>query len=143
MYESTAEMIQTMLWIRRTGMPSNDARSERSAEARIALPNAPKRRKNASAISTIGAMMMISTSSPAKFVWPTANDAVIGGLKNVAVPVPNATLRPRAAATRSCWMPVVATVRISRGEFRKRRMNTNSIVRPTKTAASSPVITAR
>ena len=64
--ESMAARIQTTVETRRTGMPSNDARSPFSADARTAMPMSVNRKKAASPAQMTAVTMAAAKKSPVK-----------------------------------------------------------------------------
>ena len=64
-------MIHTMVDTRATGMPSNDARSPFSAEARTAIPMSVKRKKAASAAQITAVAAPAITKLPSKTSVPS------------------------------------------------------------------------
>ncbi len=70
---STVATVHTIVCRRRTGMPSVDARSARSALPRTATPMLLSRSHAASAMNAIGIITIAITSLPLKMVLPTWN----------------------------------------------------------------------
>jgi hypothetical protein len=135
----TDATVHTTVCSRRTGMPSVDARSARSAAPTMAMPTIERLKNAASATSTAGTTSMVSTSLALKIVPPSSKSHPTGGLSRVSNPSsPNARGSSSAAAVSTCATPMVATVTTSRGAVKKRRMTSISTSAPSTTAAASP-----
>ncbi len=137
----TVARTHTMVWSRRMGMPSDAARSARSAPARIAMPVSLRRRNQANPTSTIGTATTATTSVPRNTIGSIVKCTSNGA--GIELPV---TLNQRgsssAAAASTCAIPIVATERTRRGEREKRRTRKNSTAAPTTSAAASPATRA-
>ncbi len=131
--------IQTTVWSRLTGMPRRAARSARSAEARTAMPTSVRRRNTARAIITSGATTRAASSSAPKMIGSTVNWMSQGRSRAWADGrSPQSRGSNRLQAPSRVARPMVATVRISRGASKKRRMTSSSTRAPTTRAASRP-----
>ncbi len=98
----------------------------------------------ASAMNAIGIITIAITSLPLKMVLPTWNLTSNGGSSRLVWKSwPNAWAMNSPAAMRTCERPIVATVRISRGALKNRRMIRVSTSTPSTMAATSPVVNAR
>ena len=126
-----------MVWRRRIGMPSDAARSARSAPARIAIPRSLRCRNSVSATSTIGTVTNATTSVPRNTMGLMVKCRLNGA--GMVLPVTlNQPGRNSPMAASTCAMPIVATDRTSRGERANRRTTRNSTAAPTTSAAAKP-----
>ena len=140
MNASTVVMTHTVVWTRPTGTPSVDARSERSAAARIAMPIARVAHEAARARpSTIGTTMKTIRSLSSKKTPPMLTLMSNGGFSvgRSRSLNPNQPGMNSASAVSSCATPIVATVRTSRGARQNRLMNVRSTTKPRKIAPRS------
>ena len=114
--DSTAARVQTWASSRRTGMPSSEARSGRSAAARTAVPVSVRRRNSASPPIISGATTSAIRSFASKLTCPTLKlSSKGGGSVRIAGPSPHARGRSSAQKPRICDRPRVATVSCRRG----------------------------
>ena len=144
MKASTAVITHTMVWIRATGTPRVAARSARSATARTAMPILVYRMKSAKAPSTSGTMMNAIRSLSLKKMPPISTLMSNGGFSS-GRPMslnPNQRGMNSARAVNSWAMPMVATVRTSRGARENRLMNVRSTTKPRKMALTRPTTIA-
>ena len=107
-----------------TAMPTSDRVNHADTAARLARDTTTATRS--SALNTIGAMCQ---------VWCQGN--VITAVE-IGV-CPQMRGMSRLTTTRNCDRPMVATVRTSLGDRRKRRTTTNSAQKVSTTTATSPV----
>ncbi len=119
-YARTLAITHTIVCSRFTGMPRVDARSPRSAEARIAVPKVEWRMKRPSAMKQSGTKMIVRTSVALNVTPGNVKLTVNGGTRR-GVPKTwregNQFGRKRATPVSTCETPMVATVTISRGEW--------------------------
>ena len=115
--DSTAAPVQTWASSRRTGMPSRAARSARSADARTATPVSVNLSTDATTASSTGATTRAITSLASKTTPPSSTRSSNGvGSERTAGPSPHRSGRASAAKASTCDRPMVATVRMRRGE---------------------------
>ena len=137
--ESPPAMTQTNVPTRLVLIPSCAARSVDSAAARTATPNRDRRRKAERATP-------LATTTSTAITWLPRNTtgdhvkAKLNGVGNcwLARSRPKARGKMSSKADSSWAMPMVATVRMSRGALAKRRTNRNSATPPTIRALVSP-----
>ena len=121
------------------------ARSALPALARMAMPTLVRWRKSASATNAIGATTIAMIELASKTIPLIVISALNGGSIRAATRrgLPHAR-GSRMAATASSWArPSVATVRISRGAVKKRRITASSTIAPRRSDATRPTGTAR
>ena len=134
--------IHTTECTRRTGMPSSAARSASSAQARMATPRRV-RRNSASPTNASGITTSATTSFPPKVNGSTVNERSNGAGKLCGGrPTPNHPGRSNPSPASSWARPMVATVRISRGDRKNRRITSSSTAAPRTTAAAIPTTKA-
>ncbi len=138
---SPPAITQATVCTRFTGMPSSDARSAFSADARSAIPIRVYRRKAARASTAAMAMPKEKGKSPEKTFVPTLNLNDLNGVGTKEIGCPPLPSQIGIFSDRKArpWdTPIVTTVRISRGDFAKRRITRRStsppITAPPKTA---------
>ena len=130
---------------RPTGMPSMAARSRRSPVARTAMPTSLRVNQRDTAARHPRETTTATRSSAVKTTGATCHVACQGKF-TTAVEMgvcPQMRGISRLTTTRNCDSPMVATVRIRRGDRRKRRTTTISTVAVRSTAATSPVANPR
>ncbi len=138
---STAAMTHTRVSSLRTGMPSSAARSAFSAVPRTATPTRV-RRNSASSVHTTGTATAAMISPPRNFTNPMVNCALIGAGSGSVLVTSNQRGSRRPAPASTCARPMVATLRISRGERKNLRITRSSTTAPSTTAATIPVANA-
>ena len=142
MPDSSPAMIQTMVDTRATGMPSSDARSPFSAEARTAMPMSVYRKKAASAaqITAVAtpAMMKLPSKTSVPRVKSYFDHGVTNRLDVIRSPVIHScTLSSKKTSRRET--PMVATVAMSLGAERNRRMTSTSVAPPSSAEPTSTI----
>ena len=139
--ERTPATTQVTDCSRPTGMPSIDARSRRSPAACTAIPTSLRVNQRETAArqptETITATRWLALNTTGLRCQATCQGNVTTALE-IGV-WPQMRGMSRLTTTRSCDRPMVATVRISRGERRKRRTTRISRVAVSTTEATSPV----
>ena len=130
---------------RPTGMPSMEARSRRSPTACTASPTSVRVNQRDTAARQATETMTATRWSAVKTTGPTCQEACHGN-DTVALAMgvwPQMRGISRLRTTRSWDNPMVATVRISRGERRKRRTTRSSTVAVRRREATRPVARPR
>ena len=139
--ERTPATTQVTDWRRPTGMPSMEARSRRSPAACTATPMSLRVNQAHTAARETTETMTATRSLASKTIGAMCQWKSHG---NVATAVeigacPQMRGINRLSTTRTWARPMVATVRMRRGERRKRRITTNSAEKVSSTTATSPV----
>ncbi len=128
-------------WRRPTGMPSMDARSRRSPAACTATPMSLRVNQAHTAARQATETITATRSLASKTMGAMCQERCQGNVAT-AVPMgvwPQSRGMRRLSTTRTWASPMVATVRMRRGERRKRRMTTNSAMAVRRTDATRPV----
>ncbi len=130
---------------RPTGMPSMEARSRRSPTACTASPTSLRVNQRETAARQASETMTATRSLASRTTGPTCQANCQGKLATaVAMGAwPQIRGMSRLRTTRSWDRPMVATVRISRGERRKRRTTRISTVAVRRSEATRPVASPR
>ena len=131
-------------------MPRVAARSSRSAAALTARPVLDRAKNHPRATKQTGTAIIVTMSLALKNVPPNSHRSVNGGEIRVSpncsneVPVSDSSHEGRRSETPiSSWaIPIVATVRISRGARAKRRMMAACTTKVINTVAARPVAAA-
>ena len=119
-YARTLAITQTIVCRRFTGMPSVAARSPRSADARIAVPNAERCMNRPSATKQTGTRMIVRTSVALNVTPGSVKLTVNGGVRRGEPKMSrlgNHWGMNSAKPVSTCEIPIVATVTIRRGEL--------------------------
>ena len=143
--ESTPATTQVADCRRPTGMPSMEARSRRSPAAWTAMPMSLLVNQSETAARQTTETMTATRSSWSKTMGGMCQ-AKCHGKVTVALAIgvwPQMRGMSRLITTRSWDRPMVATVRMRRGERRKRRTTRISTVAVRSTDATSPVARPR
>ncbi len=130
---------------RPTGMPSMEARSRRSPAAWTAMPTSVLVNQMETAASASTETMTATASSWSKTMGAMCQAKCHGNV-TVALAIgvwPQIRGIRRLMTTRSWESPMVATVRMRRGERRKRRTTTISALAVRRTDATRPVANPR
>ena len=130
---------------RPTGMPSMAARSRRSPVARTAMPTPLRVNQKDTAARQPRETTTATRSSAVNTTGATCH-VTCQGKFTTAVEIgvcPQMRGMSRLTTTRNWDSPMVATVRIRRGDRRKRRTTTISTAAVRITAATSPVASPR
>ena len=122
MPDMPAAMTHTSVLIRLTGTPRSEARSDDSAEARIAMPRRERRKNSPRPSARSGTTTMISRCPPLNTTgnqchWKSNGTGGCGAWSKS-----NSFGSPSSTNERIWAMPMVATVRTRRGAVAKRRM---------------------
>ena len=141
---STVVITHTVAWMRPTGTPSVEARSERSAAAadRDADPRVPQEQREPDEHERDD-----DEHHEVVVVEEHAADLDLDVERRIQLGRPR-FLKPNqpgmnsASAVRSCATPIVATVRTRRGDRQNRLMNVRSTTKPRKIAATMPMTIA-
>ena len=139
--DRTPATTQVTDWRRPTGMPSMEARSRRSPAACTATPMSLRVNQAHTAARQATETMTATRSSASKTMGAMCQERCQGNV-TTALPMgvcPQMRGMRRLSTTRSWASPMVATVRMRRGERRKRRTTTNSTVAVRTTTATRPV----
>ena len=130
---------------RPTGMPSMEARSRRSPTACTASPTSLRVNQRDTAARQATETMTATRSLASKTTGPTCQAKCQGKLATAVAMGAWPQIRgiSRLRTTRSWDSPMVATVRISRGERRKRRTTRISTVAVRRSEATRPVASPR
>ena len=135
--------IQTIVVLRRTGIPRSRARSVFSAAARTAVPWSVRRRNQASASSTKGATSTISISSPPRRFTPRSSSRSRGTANGPVRLTKSRALEPTISMPPSTWArPMLATVTTRRDASRKRRSTSTSTPAPRAMPPATPSASA-
>ena len=130
---------------RPTGMPSMEARSRRSPTAWVAIPMSLRVNHRDTAPRQATETMTATRSLASRTTGPTCQARCQGNVTTAVAmgTCPQMRGMSRLRTTRSWESPMVATVRMSRGERRKRRTTRISTVAVRRSDATRPVASPR